>query len=135
MNPIRMTIAIGLAMCTLAAAAAPKAPVPAVDRAAVEHRYQSERTSCLAITKADARHNCLREAGAARQDALAGKLTIAGVTPEQRRHNRLARCTVHHDASDRKACEAMALGAGSVEGSVAEGAVIRELVVQIPSEE
>ena len=135
MHPIRTAMAAGLALCTLAAAAAPRTPVPSVDRAAVEHRYQAERASCLALPKADARHNCLREAGAARQDALAGKLTMAGMTPEQRRHNRLARCTVHHDASDRKACEAMALGAGNAEGSVAEGAVIRELVVQIPPEE
>lgn len=103
----------------------------AVDRSAVEATYRSDRQACLA-EEASARHACLREAGAARQEALRGELG-GGSGPADWRRNALARCTVHHDALERSACERMALGGGESEGSVAEGAVIREIHIPVES--
>jgi len=135
MNLSRMCIAVTLGISAMAAAAAPAKPGERhVDRHAIEQQYRADREACMAMPRTDARHTCLREAGAARQDALAGKLGVAGATSEALRQNRLARCAVHRDAVDRRACEAMALGAGERNGSVTEGAVVREMVVQVKPE-
>jgi len=74
---------------------------------------------------------CIREAGAARQEAARGGLTSA---PDYRR-NALARCSLQPPA-ERQDCEARVLGGdgntrGSVEGSVMGGGVIRESVTTV----
>lgn len=74
---------------------------------------------------------CLREAGAARQEAQRGGLsTPAGATVDA---NALARCQAQ-PAADRAACEARVRGTGatSTEGSVMGGGVIRETVTPLP---
>ena len=101
----------------------------AVDRSAVEARYRSDRQTCL-TEEASARQACLREAGAARQEALRGELG-GDSGPADWRRNALARCSVHRIALERSACERMALGGGESKGSVAEGAVIREITVPV----
>ncbi|RST54590.1 hypothetical protein [Variovorax sp. DXTD-1] len=74
---------------------------------------------------------CIREAGAARQEAARGGLTSA---PDYQR-NALARCGLQPPA-DRADCEARVLGGsgntrGAVDGSVMGGGVIRESVTTV----
>ncbi|MCU4120952.1 hypothetical protein [Variovorax sp. N23] len=75
---------------------------------------------------------CLREAGAARQEARRNGLTSA--SPSDYEQNALARCGLQPMA-DRAACEARVKGTGmsSTEGSVLGGGVIRETVTPIPA--
>lgn len=75
---------------------------------------------------------CLREAGAARQEARRNGLTSA--SPSDYERNALARCGLQPMA-DRPACEARVKGTGmsSTEGSVLGGGVIRETVTPIPA--
>jgi hypothetical protein len=91
-------------------------------------RMQRERAVCDGIQQD--RVACLREAGAAREEARRGGLTTpAPMTNEQ---NALARCSLQPPA-DRDACEARVRGTGmtSIDGSVMGGGVIRETVTPI----
>ncbi|HUD33012.1 MAG TPA: hypothetical protein VMR43_08350 [Variovorax sp.] len=75
---------------------------------------------------------CLREAGAARQEAQRGGLSNAGAATEDR--NALARCQLQPTA-DRAECEARVKGTGqtSTQGSVLGGGMIRETVTPLPA--
>ena len=91
--------------------------------------YQQELSVC-GHNQQD-RAACIREAGAARQEAARGGLTSA---PDYRR-NALARCGLQPPA-DRADCEARVLGgsgntSGNVDGSVMGGGVIRESVTTV----
>lgn len=92
--------------------------------------YQQELSVC-GHNQQD-RAACIREAGAARQEAARGGLTGA---PDYRA-NALARCGLQQMPSDRAACEARVLGgagntSATVEGSVMGGGVIRESVTTV----
>lgn len=93
---------------------------------------QRERAMCDGV-KQD-RAACLREAGAAQQEARRNGLTSASSTRYE--DNALARCQLQ-PISDRAACEARVTGSGagrtSVDGSVAGGGLIRETVTPIPA--
>jgi hypothetical protein len=88
--------------------------------------YGQERAACTAMTDADARKNCLRDLGAARQ-----QMQRQGRTPapsaEQLQQNALQRCTVHKDSEERAICERMVRGEGQVSGSVSGGGQLRSL--------
>jgi hypothetical protein len=98
----------------------PRPPRPRPSRvAAVCGHNQQDRAACI------------REAGAARQEAARGGLTSA---PDYQR-NALARCGLQPPA-DRADCEARVLGGsgntrGAVDGSVMGGGVIRESVTTV----
>lgn len=89
---------------------------------------QRERAACDGVLQD--RTACLREAGAAREEARRGGLTSA--SPMNYEQNALARCGLQPPA-ERAACEARVLGTGrtTVEGSVLGGGVIRETVTPI----
>jgi hypothetical protein len=91
--------------------------------------YQQELSVC-GHNQQD-RAACIREAGAARQEAARGGLTSA---PDYR-GNALARCGLQPPA-DRADCEARVLGSNgntnsSIDGSVMGGGVIRESVTTV----
>jgi hypothetical protein len=91
--------------------------------------YQQEVSVC-GHNQQD-RAACIREAGAARQEAARGGLTSA---PDYQR-NALARCGLQ-PPGDRADCEARVLGGsgntrGNVDGSVMGGGVIRESVTTV----
>lgn len=90
---------------------------------------QRERAVCDGVEQD--RSACLREAGAARQEAARGGLTSAAPTTYEQ--NALARCNLQPPA-DRAACEARMRGTGrtEVEGSVMGGGLIRETVTPVP---
>ncbi len=90
--------------------------------------YQDEVAVCAHIQQD--RTACIREAGAARQEARRGGLTSA---PDYLQ-NALARCQLQ-PPTERMACEQRVRGTGvtSIEGSVLGGGLIRETVTPIPS--
>ncbi|MGF6526521.1 hypothetical protein [Variovorax sp. PvP013] len=91
---------------------------------------QGDRMTCDG--KQQDRAACLREAGAARQEAQRGGLSNAG--PGVENQNALSRCKLQPPA-DRADCEARVKGTGqtSTEGSVMGGGVIRETVTPVPA--
>ncbi|RZL65380.1 MAG: hypothetical protein EOP81_04850 [Variovorax sp.] len=117
-STIAVLMACGSAVAAFSAAAAGPGPRGSL--------YQQEIAVCDRIQQD--RAACLREAGAARQEAARGGLTSA---PDYQQ-NALARCT-RQPPADRADCEARVLGTGqsAVQGSVLGGGVIRETVTPI----
>jgi hypothetical protein len=93
-------------------------------------RMQRERAVCDGVQQD--RAACLREAGAARQEAQRNGLSSA--SPIAYDQNALARCQLQ-PVADRADCEARVKGTGmsSTEGSVMGGGVIREKTTPIPA--
>lgn len=94
----------------------------APDRPEVEERYRQERADCERLEAGQDRTACLREAAAARAQALQGALDDGA--PDYR-ENSLARCRMLQ-GEDRRDCLSRMSGAGSVSGSVEGGGVLRE---------
>ena len=97
-------------------------------QASIQQVFEAERAACLAGLSHQDRATCLKEAAAARNEALRGRLDN-GETPAQRLANALARCRVQ-PAADRADCERLARGEGHSEGSVAEGAVMKQTITR-----
>jgi len=121
---------IGLALCaagafTVLPSAFAQSAAPGTDA-----RMQRERMTCDGVQQDKAA--CLREAGAARQEAQRSGLTNAAPTTYDQ--NALARCQLQPMA-DRADCEARIRGTGmsGTQGSVMGGGVIRETVTPIPA--
>nr|WP_316641032.1 hypothetical protein [uncultured Roseateles sp.] len=98
--------------------------------ASAQQRYLSERAACLNGSSSQDRATCLKEAGAALAEARKSRQPEA--QPDYRA-NALLRCDRQPEA-DRLDCRRLVLGAGSSSGSVAEGAVVRELVTRTVSQ-
>jgi hypothetical protein len=94
-------------------------------------RMQQERATCDGVQQD--RAACLREAGAARQEADRNGLTTP--SPARGQVNSLARCA-EQPAADQAECEARVKGGArtSTEGSVMGGGVIRETVTPLPAQ-
>jgi hypothetical protein len=92
-------------------------------------RARQERATCDGVQQD--RAACLREAGAARQEAARNGLTNVG--PGRADANAMARCR-EQPAADRADCEARLQGGArtSTEGSVMGGGIIRETVTPLP---
>ncbi len=91
-------------------------------------RYQQDRAACISGQSNQDRATCLREAGAALQEAKRGRVGDSGSAYEQ---NRLIRCD-GLPAGDREDCLRRMRGEGSVSGSVASGGIYRELRTTVP---
>jgi hypothetical protein len=93
-------------------------------------RVQQERATCDGVQQDKAA--CLREAGAAKDEAGRGGLSSPGDSSADA--NALARCQMQPPA-DRADCEARVRGTGatSTSGSVMGGGVVRETVTPIPA--
>lgn len=91
-------------------------------------RAQQERATCDGVQQD--RAACLREAGAARQEA--GRNGLTSASPGRYDANAMARCR-EQPAADRADCEARLQGGArtSTEGSVMGGGVIRESVTTV----
>lgn len=89
--------------------------------------YQQQRADCVAGRTAEDRATCLREAGAAQQEAKRGKLDNGGDYTA----NALQRCQPL-PPNDRAECERRVRGEGSSSGSVGGGGIYRELRTTIP---
>ncbi len=91
-------------------------------RSDIEARYQRDRAACMSGQTNQDRATCLREAGAARDEARRGRL--GGQAAEQ---NRMMRCEPLPQ-DDREDCQRRMRGEGTISGSVEGGGIYRELV-------
>lgn len=116
-----LAIALGAAGVLLVASTAAAA---GADPSNARARYQEERAACMIGRSRQDRATCLREAGAALQEARRGRLGEAD--PRQYEENRLTRCNPL-PPDDREDCVRRMRGEGITKGSVGEGGLYREL--------
>jgi hypothetical protein len=124
---------LGGAIAIGAATALAATPALAADARGsdAQARYQQERAACNSGQSHQDQATCLREAGAALEEARRGRLDDGQAAYQQ---NALIRCNAL-PADERSACHARMQGQGTTRGSVAEGGIYRELVTrEIPSE-
>ena len=121
MNPYLLSAKTMLASVGLAALAGGTSLAAA---GTPDENYRKERADCMSGHTAEDRATCLREAGAALVEAKRGNLTTE--PPNVLASNALQRCKVQ-PPQDRADCERLVRGEGSQEGSVAQGAAIRQI--------
>lgn len=92
--------------------------------------YREEVARCNSGKSGQDRATCLREAGAALQEARRGQLREGESSAYER--NQTQRCAALPDA-ERPACIARAQGRGSMTGSVEGGGILREYREVIPA--
>ena len=120
-----------LFVLTLCAGAALFAAIDAdaqgtIDRDA-QTAYQKEAAACRGTARQD-HATCMKEAGAARDEARRGRLADRGAAYDK---NATQRCNGLPDA-DRKDCMARMQGQGTTSGSVDGGGILREKVTRTP---
>ncbi len=93
-------------------------------------RYQQDRAACISGQSYQDRATCLREAGAALQEAKRGRIGDGQSSYEQ---NQLIRCD-RLAAGDREDCLRRMHGEGTVSGSVESGGIYRELRTTVPAQ-
>lgn len=87
-------------------------------------RYKQERARCLSGMSHQDKATCLKEAGAALQEARRNRLETGGHASFQA--NATARCNAQ-PAADRDACVQRMTGSGSTQGSVEAGGLLRQV--------
>ena len=120
----------GLALCaagTLLSATLASAADRGKQLSSAQAIYQQDRAACLSGQTNQDRATCLREAGAAFQEARRGGLDDRRAEYER---NRLLRCD-SQPAEDRQDCVRRMSGEGTISGSVAGGGILRELVTPV----
>lgn len=124
------TLLLALAAGLLGPMALAAPPAAASGQRDAEARYQADRAACLAGVTGQGRDACLREAAAARAEArAAARRPSAPRTEPDYAANALARCE-RVPERDRADCRMRMQGQGTREGSVAEGAIMYELVTR-----
>lgn len=93
-------------------------------------RYQQDVARCKSGDTNQARETCLREAGAALQEAR--RQNLREVPPDQLQQNMLARCNRLPEVQ-RQSCVTQMTAPTNVRGSVQGGGVLRETVIQVPA--
>lgn len=93
-----------------------------------QQHYQQQRAYCLSGQSQQDRATCLKEAGAAYQEARSGRLDNSGGNNFDQ--NATQRCNAQPPA-DREACVQRILGAGSAQGSVKGGGIIRQTETKV----
>jgi hypothetical protein len=93
-------------------------------------RYQQDRAACMSGQSHQDRATCLREAGAALQEAKRARIGDGQGSYEQNQRNRCDRL----QAGDRDDCLRRMRGEGTVSGSVESGGIYRELRTTVPSQ-
>jgi hypothetical protein len=118
--------------CALAAVGAlfvaTAAGAASVNPSEIQARYQRERAACMNGESHQDRATCLKEAGAALQEARHGNLVTMDARQYER--NRLARCDAH-PPEEREDCVRRMHGEGTTTGSVEGGGIYRELVTTV----
>lgn len=102
----------------------------AIGRAGIQSQYEQDVARCKSGNTSQDRATCLREAGAAREEA--NRQNLREKPPEQLQQNMLARCDrLPPDA--RQNCVTQMTSPTNVRGSVQGGGVLRETVIQVPA--
>ncbi len=102
----------------------------AADRSSLseaQKTYNRDRAACMRGEGGQDRATCLKEAGAALQEAKRGGLTSSRSEYER---NQTVRCD-YQPAQDREDCMRRMRGEGTTSGSVQGGGVLRELTVPV----
>jgi hypothetical protein len=97
--------------------------------ASARQTYQYDRADCMSGREGSDKTACLREAGAALNEAKSGKLSDPDTDFAR---NRVARCG-YLGGPDKEYCLRRMNGEGIVRGSVQSGSILRELVVTVPA--
>lgn len=110
-----------IAACALALAFVPAA-WSAGNVSQAQANYNKERAHCMSGQSNQDRATCLKEAGAALAEAKRSNLGTSG--DNSLSSNAVARCSAQ-PAADQQACVQRIQGAGSAQGSVEAGGLIR----------
>ena len=95
----------------------------------VQQQYKQERAYCMSGKSQQDRATCLKEAGAAYEEARRGALAKnSGSTNLS--GNATARCDAQ-PVADREACMQRIMGSGTTEGSVKGGGIIRQTETKV----
>jgi len=121
---LRCAMALALATALNPASAADTSQMPQA-----QSDYQLERARCARGESGQALETCLKEAGAAYEEARRGHPDSAPAADLAR--NATQRCTAQ-PVEDREACVQRILGAGNAEGSVGGGGLIRRSETKVP---
>ena len=134
LNPLilsrRVALVLGGASVFALAGTAWAAPpmLSVSQRASIEAQYKQQVANCNSGRTDEGKATCLREAGAARQQALQGDLSEGDQNYGQ---NALDRCKLV-PADQRKDCMALMQDPSQTEGSVGGGGVLRKYEYQVP---
>lgn len=130
---MKQRAARAVACAAIAATLALPAPIAAAETSDAERRHQQDRAACLLEAGVQDLNVCLREAAAARaEERRAGADGADRSDAATLERNAFARCE-RLPADHRLACERRLRGEGSVQGSVIEGGIVRELVLPDPA--
>jgi hypothetical protein len=113
-------------LCTVLSCSALAGP----DDAAAQARYRQELQVCNSGQSNQSPATCRLEARNALAEAKKGGLKDAGPPYAQNARQRCADLT----GAERSDCEARVRGEGQVQGSVAEGGVLRTTVTTVPAQ-
>lgn len=102
----------------------------AIGRAGIQSQYEQDVARCKSGNTNQDRATCLREAGAAREEAM--RQNLRDSSPEQLHQNQVARCD-RLPPDSRQDCLTQMSSPTNVRGSVQGGGVLRETVIQVPA--
>jgi hypothetical protein len=139
LNPLvlsrRVALVLGgasvFALASPVALAASPAGAGSSQTAAINAQYQREVARCKSGQTNEDPATCLKEAGAARQQAMQGGLDNQPGVNQDYSQNALDRCKLV-PADQRKDCMALMQDPSQTEGSVGSGGVLRTYEYQVP---
>ncbi|CAB3873763.1 hypothetical protein [Achromobacter piechaudii] len=102
----------------------------AIGRAAIQSQYEQDVANCKSGKSNQDRETCMREAGAAREEARRQNLKEG--SSDQYQQNMVDRCN-RLPAASRQDCMTQMSSPTNVRGSVQGGGVLRETVIQVPA--
>jgi hypothetical protein len=132
-TPIRTFRSLSIALCATGAifsALATPAAAEGGKKSSAQATYQADRAACIAGQTGQDRATCLREAGAALQEARRNGLNDYQSEFDR---NRTARCEKQPAGMERDLCIRRMNGEGTTSGSAAGGGISRELIVTVPA--
>ena len=125
--PLRLHARAAIIGASLLVSSAAMAATSAATLSDAQARYQKERAACMNGQSNQDRATCLKEAGAALDEARRGHLNEDGAAYQR---NALARCDALPEA-ERSDCVARMHGdSTTVSGSVRDGGLLRERVTR-----
>ena len=127
----KLIASLGLSACAVGALLVAGMAVAAGGKLSeAQARYQQDRAACISDQSHQDRATCLREAGAALQEAKRGRIGDGQSSYER---NQLIRCD-GLPAGDREDCLRRMRGEGTTSGSVESGGIYRELRTTVPAQ-
>ncbi len=117
-------IAAGAVLSAVMMVAAPAFAAGGASKSDIQSTYEQERANCMSGRTGQARATCLKEAGAARQEALRGHLKTAST--QELANNAMLRCQRVKE-EDREDCRMMVMGQGTRDGSVESGGILTRI--------